>query len=151
MSYNINLQHIIFRTAHSVPTIPEQSKRTMLAYINNVSKEMGVSIKRINAYRNHVHILAEVPVTILLAEYVRKIKVTSSAAFKGHEDFPSFQGWATGYGSFSVSYYEKEHIANYIRGQEEHHRYRTFAEELEELFGKETVGQDKYWKSNWID
>ena len=127
MSYNINLQHIIFRTAHSQPTIPEDTKRILLAYINSVSLGMGVTIKRINAWMNHVHILADVPVTVLLPDYVRKLKTTSSVAFRGYAGFPMFRGWARGYGSFSVSYYEKEHIANYIKGQEDHHRYKTFA------------------------
>lgn len=149
MSYNINLQHIIFRTSHSKPTIPQETKVQLLAYMYSVSEEIGVKVLRINAYKNHIHILADVPVSILLSEYVRKIKQTSSVAFHHHADFPLFEGWAKGYGSFSVSHYEREHIKNYIKGQDEHHRVKTFAEELESLFGKEWTERDKYWRKNW--
>lgn len=151
MSYNINLQHIIFRTDHSLPTIPQNARTKLLAYINSVSNGMGIKILRINAHINHVHILADIPVTTLLTEYVRKIKQTSSIAFKGNPDFPDFIGWARGYGSFSVSYYEREHIINYIKGQDEHHRVKTFAEELEALFGNEFIRNDRYWKQNWLE
>lgn len=149
MSYNINLQHIVFRTGHSVNAIPQEHKRILLAYVNTVSINMGVKIIRINAYLNHIHILADLPATMSISEYVQKVKQTSSAAFKGHALFPAFRGWAKGYGSFSVSYYEKEHIANYIKGQDEHHRKKTFAEELEEIFGKDWIEGDKYWRANW--
>jgi len=151
MSYNINLQHIIFRTKHSEQTIPQCSKTLLLAYINTVSQSLGVRIYRINAWRNHVHILADLPVNINLPDYVRKIKSTSSAKLKGDNEFPLFKGWATGYGSFSVSHYERDRIINYIKSQEEHHHHRTFAEELEELFGKDFIQRDTYWQRNWED
>lgn len=151
MSYNINLQHIIFRTKQSEPSLPEESKKRLLSYINSVSRGMNVPLVRINAWRNHAHILVDFPVTISLPEYVRKIKTTSSAKFAGDIEFPQFRGWGTGYGSFSVSHYEKERIINYIRGQEEHHKIHTFAQELEALFGKEFIASDKYWRANWVD
>ena len=151
MSYNINYQHIIFRTSRSEKTIPQENKSKLLAYIDSVSKELGVKVIRINAYLNHVHILADVPVSMLLSEYVRKIKQTSSVTFRHHPEFPHFCGWAKGYGSFSVSYYERDRIINYIKGQDEHHRIKTFDEELEDIFGKDFIKQDKYWKVNWIE
>lgn len=112
---------------------------------------MGVKIIRLNAHLNHVHVLADVPVTMLLSEYVRKIKQTTSAVFQHHRDFPLFQGWATGYGSFSVSHYEREHIINYIKGQDEHHKVRTFEEEMVGMFGKAFVVEDSFWHKNWVE
>jgi len=151
MSYNINLQHIIFRTLRSEKTIPQENKNKLLAYINSVSEEAGVKVIRINAHLDHVHILADIPVSILLSEYVRKIKQTSSATFKKHPEFPHFCGWAKGYGSFSVSHYERERIKNYINGQDGHHRIKTFSEELEDFFGKDYISQDPFWHKNWIE
>ena len=151
MSYNINLQHIVFRTAHSEYTIPEASKTLILSYIYNISVELNVSLIRINAWRNHVHILVDFPVGLSLPEYVRKIKSSSSMKFKRHPDLPLFAGWATGYGSFSVSHYEKDRIINYIKNQEEHHRYKTFAEEIESFFGAEFVSRQPYWAKDWLE
>ena len=151
MSYNINLQHIVFRTMHGANTIPNCSKHIMFQYIHSVSLRMGVKMLRINACLNHIHILVDLPVTQSLPEYVRKIKTTSSTTFQRHSEFPLFTGWASGYGSFSVSHYEKNHIINYIKGQEEHHRVKTFQEELESLFGKDFVESDPYWRKNWMD
>jgi hypothetical protein len=42
-------------------------------------------------------------------------------------------GWGRGYGVFSVSHSDVARVANHIATQEEHHRKRTFAEELKLL------------------
>jgi hypothetical protein len=39
-------------------------------------------------------------------------------------------GWQRGYGEFSVSHSNIDEVGNYIANQEEHHRHRTFSEEL---------------------
>ena len=38
--------------------------------------------------------------------------------------------WGRGYGAFSVSHSGVSEVANYIGGQEEHHRKRSYSEEL---------------------
>jgi len=43
--------------------------------------------------------------------------------------------WGGGYGAFSVSHSDVERVASYIANQEEHHRKRTYAEEVE-MFAK---------------
>ena len=42
-------------------------------------------------------------------------------------------GWGRGYGVFSVSHSGVAKVAEYIANQEEHHRKRSFAEELQLL------------------
>jgi hypothetical protein len=44
--------------------------------------------------------------------------------------------WAKGYGAFSVSHSNVDLVARYIADQEEHHRVRTFAEELKEFIDR---------------
>jgi putative transposase len=39
-------------------------------------------------------------------------------------------GWGRGYGVFSVSHSGLGEVAKYIAGQEEHHRSRSYADEL---------------------
>jgi hypothetical protein len=41
--------------------------------------------------------------------------------------------WGRGYGAFSASESNVAQVAAYIAGQEEHHRVRTFADELQEF------------------
>ena len=42
-------------------------------------------------------------------------------------------GWGPGYGAFSVSHSGVASVAKYIAEQEEHHRKRSFADELKLL------------------
>ena len=42
-------------------------------------------------------------------------------------------GWGRGYGAFSVSESNVDAVAKYIAAQEQHHRRRTFADELKEF------------------
>ena len=144
MSYIKNYQHIVFRTDHSQLTIPEESKRIMLAYINEICKNEKVFINRINAYLNHVHILADIPHSVAIPDLVRLIKSRTSLEFKFSPNFPDFRGWAKGYGSFSVSYYEVEHITNYIKSQEVHHQTHSYEDEFTELLLQNGIAPDKY-------
>ena len=43
--------------------------------------------------------------------------------------FPSFKGWAEGYGSFTCSYKDLDRLVEYIKNQTEHHKKITFEEE----------------------
>ena len=126
MSTIENFHHIIFRTKGSRKTIPEETKRTMLAYMCHVSEAMGVTVLRINAHLNHLHIFVNLPAEVSVSSYVQKIKSTSSKVFQTHPEFPHFEGWARKYASFSKSKDDKDMVVNYIRNQEEHHRHKTF-------------------------
>lgn len=144
MSYHRNYQHIVFRTYRSERSLPEEHKRELLKYIYEICRNESVHVMRINAYLDHVHLLADIPVTLSLPGLVRKIKSCTSSKFKRHEHFPLFNGWGRGYASFSVSYYEAGHIANYIRRQEEHHKSVSFADEYRQMLMENGIQPDEY-------
>lgn len=94
MSYTKNYQHIVFATKYRHPTIPEESKRIMLKFIHELCKRQNWHLVRINAYLNHMHILMDVPPTVLIPDVVKLIKVRTTQTFKKHHNFPEFEGWA---------------------------------------------------------
>jgi putative transposase len=47
--------------------------------------------------------------------------------------FPSFNGWADGYGSFTCSYSDLASLVDYIKNQKEHHRKKSFEDEYRSL------------------
>ncbi len=51
-------------------------------------------------------------------------------------------GWQEGYSAFTVSPPAREAVRKYIANQEEHHRQRTFREELIEMLEKAGVEYD---------
>ncbi|MCC8175621.1 MAG: transposase [Bacteroidales bacterium] len=150
MSDGYNFHHIVFRTKGSEPTLPELSKRTYLSYIYHVAEDMGGKVLRLNCYLNHVHLFVSLPFNLDLSTFVKKVKGASSRAMNGNPACPNFVGWARKFGSFSKSVHERDMIINYIRGQEEHHRYKTFQEELMDMFGSDFFNSP-YNRHDWLD
>lgn len=56
-------------------------------------------------------------------------------------DMPAF-AWQEGYAAFSVSAISREAVKHYIANQEEHHRVKSFREELVEMLNKAGVEYD---------
>lgn len=82
---------------------------------------------------DHLHLYAEYPKTIALAQFVGAIKAHSSKWLR--RTFPAMAGfrWQTGYAGFSVHRRDDERLRAYIEGQEEHHRTISFPEEYLKL------------------
>jgi len=98
-----------------------------------IVKNKNSHLYRINGIENHLHILTDLHPSIALSDFVREIKVSTSMWMKECGYFPSFVGWADGYGAFSCSYMDIGRLVDYIKNQGEHHRKRTFEEEYRSL------------------
>jgi REP element-mobilizing transposase RayT len=120
--------HLIFHTKHATPIRKEDLERVH-SYIGGIIKGMGENPIAIGGTENHVHILATLPKTMALSDYVRTIKAESSRWVKSVDSYYRVFAWQEGYGTFSVSASKVETIKTYIRNQEEHHKKTTFVEE----------------------
>jgi len=129
-SYRQHLYHIVFRTKHSKPTIKLENSDQLYSYITGIIKKKDSFLYRINGVENHVHILTDMNPTIAPVDFVKDIKVSSSIWIKECGLFPAFRGWSDGYGSFTCSYKDLGKLIKYINTQREHHKKKTFEEEL---------------------
>jgi len=50
-----------------------------------------------------------------------------------------FGGWQDGYGAFTYAFSAKDKLIHYVKNQEEHHKKKTFREELVELLKEHSV------------
>ena len=72
---------------------------------------------------------------------MRELKKSSSSWIHetiGQSDFR----WQEGYGIFSVSAPARSAVKNYIANKREHHRVKSFREELEEMLQRAGVDYD---------
>jgi len=83
---------------------------------------------------DHVHILAGLKATITLADLMRELKKASSSWI--HNEI------GEGYAAFTVSATARDAVKKYIANQEEHHRTKSFREELIEMLHKAQVQYD---------
>ena len=95
---------------------------------------------KIGGVADHVHALIGLKPTHCLSDFVRELKKASSVWAATHHE-QQFQ-WQEGYSVFTVSASMMEAVRQYIAAQEEHHRQRTFEQELSELLEKHQVQYD---------
>jgi REP element-mobilizing transposase RayT len=92
---------------------------------------------------DHVHISLTLGRTISVADLVAEIKASSSKWMKTKG--PQYAGfaWQNSYGAFSIGQSQLPALRRYISNQKEHHRRRTFQEELREFLKRYQVGYDE--------
>jgi putative transposase len=128
-SYHQHLYHFVFRTKDSLPTIKQDHVDHLYSYITGLIKNKDSHLYRINGVENHLHILTDLHPTIAPADFTREVKVSTSIWMKKSGFFPTFKGWAVGYGSFTCSYKDLDRLIIYIKNQQVHHKRITFEEE----------------------
>ena len=103
--------------------------------LTELGTEQRGRLVEIGGMPDHVHLLAEIPRTVAVADFLQKIKSTSSQRLGSDDEPSSALAWQRGYGAFSVSRSRMPVLARYIQRQEEHHKKMTFDDELRKLLG----------------
>ena len=125
--------HLVFGTKHRVPALDKAHRDDLYRFVWGLLKARDCHLYRIGGVEDHVHILTSLHPNVALADLVKEIKTASSAWIKGRDGFPLFEHWQEGYGAFTLDAAGRPALIDYIRNQEEHHRGRSFVEELREL------------------
>ena len=134
---------IIFSTKNREPWLDSNVRPRMHGYLATICRDFGGELVCVGGVADHVHIVTTLPRTLSQAEFIEQIKKTSSKWLKALD--ARYRGffWQRGYGVFSVSPSQLEIVLQYIDGQQEHHRSRTFQEEYRELLRKHGIDFDE--------
>jgi REP element-mobilizing transposase RayT len=131
------LVHIVFSTKHRYPFLAEKNIRDeMHAYLGATCNELECAVLTVGGVADHVHILCVLSRNVSIAKLVGDVKRGSSKWVKTKGKMLTKFAWQNGYGVFSVAQSQVERVREYIAGQEEHHRKKTFQDEYR-LFLKE--------------
>jgi REP element-mobilizing transposase RayT len=108
-------------------------------YLGGIARENRIRAIKIGGVADHVHLLVSLPSTLSVAKAVQLMKGNSSKWI--HETFPQLRGfaWQEGYGAFSVGVSGQNATITYIENQAEHHRRKTFEEELKTILEKHSI------------
>lgn len=137
------LLHIVFSTKNRQKTIPKHLRAKLHAYLAGVCRSKGSEAYRVGGTDDHVHIACTLPRTLTMAKLVEEIKKPSSLWMKQQEGGTGQFSWQAGYGIFSLGQSQLPALLRYIDNQEEHHRTKSFKEELLELLEKYGVEYDE--------
>lgn len=135
--------HMVFSTRNRERWISPDVEERIWAYLGGIAKENKVHPIQIGGIEDHVHLLLGAPASLAPSKIAQLIKVGSSAWI--HDTFPNMKGfaWQDGYGVFSVSKSNIPDVVEYIRGQREHHRTRTFQEEYLAFLKRHEIQYDE--------
>jgi len=111
-------------------------------YLKGIVEGLGGQCEIVGGTDDHVHLLVRLGATHRLADFMRELKKASSAWV--HEDMSQRDfAWQEGYAAFTVSASAVDEVRRYIENQEEHHRGRSFREELVMMLQRSGVKFDE--------
>jgi REP element-mobilizing transposase RayT len=142
-TYTQILYQIVFSTKRRERTLDKEKRPALFQYIWGILKNKKCHLYRLNGVEDHLHIVTHLHPSVALADLVKDIKVASSAYIKAQHLFEHFDGWQDGYAAFTYSIEAKDNLIEYVKNQEEHHKTKTFREELVELLKEHGVEFDE--------
>jgi len=132
-SFNSCLMHGVFSTKERRPFLTSAICDRLWPYLGGIARENGMKALAVGGVADHVHVLISLPTTLSVAKAMQLLKGNSSKWLR--ETFPELRtqgfAWQEGFGSFSIGVSGVDETVRYIQTQEEHHRRRSFREELE--------------------
>ncbi len=142
------MAHVIFSTKNREPFITPDIEPELFAYLGGILKNHGSRLLDAGGTADHVHLLISQSKNVSLSSLMKDVKKDSSSWIKTKgRQFRNFH-WQDGYGAFSIGRSEIPALKKYISGQKEHHRKRTFQEELIAFFDEYGIAYDEryLWK-----
>jgi len=139
------LVHFTWSTAEREPWLETDMREYLYSYIGGIMNNKNAKLISAGGMFDHIHLYASMPSTISIADFVNAVKANSSRWIHEYSSRLRSFAWQEGYGAFSVSKSEERKIVRYISNQEDHHRKRTFKEELIALLEKHGIAYDKHY------
>jgi putative transposase len=129
-SFTSSLHHCVFATKDREPWLTPDIRERLWPYLGGIARENDMKTLAIGGVADHVHVLLSLSATMSVSKAIQLLKGNSSKWI--HETFPRLRSfaWQEGYGAFSIGVSGIEETCLYISNQEEHHRTRTYREEV---------------------
>ena len=145
MSYTNLLYHIVFATKARRPFLNGDCLPRLCQYTGGIIRNLDGRLLAVGGHRDHVHLAVSLHPSRALADVVRTVKANSSKWI--HETFPGLRdlAWQDGYAAFTVSKSALKEVVRYIETQDDHHRKRSFEDELRALLKKHGIEFDEQY------
>jgi putative transposase len=134
--------HLVFSTKDREPTLADPLRPRLHDYLAGTVLGLKGHCRAVGGTADHVHLLIGLTATHTLADFMRELKKASSKWIHEHTPHPHF-AWQEGYAAFTVNASATEEVKRYIAHQEEHHRTRSFREELKAMLDKSGIAYDE--------
>jgi putative transposase len=113
--------HIVWGTKSRDPLISPDIESELYGYIRSKAIGLGGYVYALNGTEDHVHLLAHIPRTLPVAQFVGKVKGFSSAQTNKMNQSNKKFYWQSEYSIFTVSEFVIPKLRKYIDCQKQHH------------------------------
>ena len=138
-----NLVHLIYSTKNRDACLTPAIRQKLFAYQAGIFQEWESPAIVIGGEVDHVHALFVLSKNHALRKVIEEVKKGSSKWIKTQERMFAAFHWQNGYGAFSVSQSQVAQARRYIEQQSDHHRTRTFQDELRLLLRRYGIECDE--------
>jgi putative transposase len=135
--------HFVWSIKNRAPFLIKEIRHTVFQHIVDYTKTKKIFINAMNIQKEHVHILVSMRGDQNIDDIVKLLKGESSHWINSENLIKPKFSWQRGYGAFSIGQSHIEVVRDYIINQEEHHRKRSYNEEVEELLKKYGYGNNE--------
>ena len=123
--------HLVWGTKNRQPLIDNQRETRLYPYIVSKANSLNCIVHAINGTENHIHLVVSIPPKIAIAEFVKRIKGSSSHYLNQNFPNPPRFSWQEGYGVFSLGGKQLDTAIAYVENQKTHHQQQTVITALE--------------------
>jgi putative transposase len=137
--------HAVFAVKYGENFITKDWRDQLHQYISGIITNKGAISLAVGGWKDHVHILFGMPVTICISDFMSAVKASSSGWINDQHFVKGKFLWQSGFCAVSFARSQRDIVIKSIMSQEEHHRTRTFKEEyIKMLKDFDVAYEDKY-------
>ncbi|WP_371933996.1 IS200/IS605 family transposase [Chroococcidiopsis sp. CCNUC1] len=124
--------HLVWATKERQSFIAPDIEPKLYSYLIGKADSLGSIIHAIGGIENHIHLVASIPPSLSIANFVKNLK--GSSAHHLNHSLPNSShtfAWQRGYGVFSLGGKQLTQAVDYVSNQKAHHLQRTTIASLE--------------------
>jgi putative transposase len=142
------LYHVVFSTKNREQIIFDSFRERLYEYAGGIVRSKGGRLLSIGGTQDHIHIAVKLKQTEAVSKTIGELKGNLSKWINDNKFLDGYFSWQAGYAAFSVSESQVGELIGYIEMQQEHHRVKSFKEELIAILEKHQISYDPVliWK-----
>ncbi|WP_337872597.1 IS200/IS605 family transposase [Ignavibacterium sp.] len=125
--------HVIWSTKNRSKIITRELKPLLIEHIKSNAFLKGIFIDRINCVMDHIHLIISLGSDQTIGKVVQLLKGESSFWINKNKLVKGKFEWQDDYIAVSISKSILDKVRKYVDNQEEHHRIKSYIEEVEEF------------------
>ena len=143
-AYHQMFVHVVWHTKESRRLIVPAMEGDLYGIIRRRALEPGgVFVHAIGGTEWHVHLVARIPPTLTVSEWIGRIKGGSSHDINATDRWRKSLEWQSGYGVETFGMKDLPWVVEYVKNQKEHHRTGKVYDRLERIEAMEKVGSSQ--------